>query len=282
MTEKSYPWDDLTIGDATLAPYDSDVWTNVWDSLFGVLNTDYGVIANNHSAYSGNLVATNPSGTTVRLSTGIALVDGTLYTNDANVDLSTSGDGDYFLVLRKSWANQTVRATLLKSPTFPSTLDGTTWDLWIWQISVVGGVHTMYDHRYFINNELKIYARQGGNADEWGDSGSTTRRAFGARMVAGTATVTFGGTSYIASYPVTLQYGVSNSQLAMLGIISVTPHSAVASNIYHIESRGNDPEELTIDIKRTSIVDGAAVIIFSWLILFGDETVPGVPPPVEP
>lgn len=182
MTERSYPWGGTTTGDATLAPYDDDEWSDIWRKLYTMDRTVQGVILD----YANELVVTNPAGTTIRMATGAALVDGKFYENDANIDFAGvapgAGSNYYTLVLRKSFAGQTVRAVLLgPSPIAPpavTQVDGTTWEISIATIEITNlGVVTItptYENAITpLSDKRIVYARQGGDPDHWGDYGST-------------------------------------------------------------------------------------------------------------
>jgi hypothetical protein len=153
MTERSWYWSGISTGDAALAapygaPYTDDMFSDLWALLFTSDRTAQGVLLTSHASYSGLLAVTNPSGTTIRVATGAALVDGKLYASDAVVDLSTSGDGSYSVVLRKTWATQTVRAAI-RSLGVTQT-DGTIWEIELARVVVASGVHTVTDMREFV------------------------------------------------------------------------------------------------------------------------------------
>ena len=130
MTETSYLWTDST-GDG--GPYDR----NDWDDILAILaagNGD-GVIG----GHTNELAVSNPSGKTVRVATGAGIVDGKLYQNTANVDLTPTtpsvGTTGFRVVLRKGWTAQTVRAAIVMNtdgnsaaPALTQT-DGTTWEI---------------------------------------------------------------------------------------------------------------------------------------------------------
>ena len=113
MAESSYFWEGAVTGDASLAPYDMDEFMAQFYRIAFLKDPDrQGPI----DGYANSLAPSNPSGTTVRMASGAALVYGFLYENDANVDFSAAVAGYYRLILRCSWGapNQyTVRADLL-------------------------------------------------------------------------------------------------------------------------------------------------------------------------
>jgi hypothetical protein len=148
MAELSYYWNGTVTGDANQAAYSDDEFSDVFAYLFTYDRTLEGVLFTNHSGFPGLLQVTNPAGTTIRVATGVAMVDGKVYTNSANVDLSTSGDGGYSVVLRKDFAAQTVRAAI--RATGVTQTDGATWEIKLADVTVSGGVHTITDQRRFI------------------------------------------------------------------------------------------------------------------------------------
>lgn len=160
MTQKSFVWAGIALGDADQAPYDADEWSDIWNILFIRDNTDQGYI----EGYLNELIVSNTAGTTIRVATGAALVDGTFYENDANIDtqidvpaVSTRIDR---VVLRKSWAAQTVRVAFLTgaegggAPTLTQT-DGVTWEISLAQVSITtGSVITITDERVLVRTPL--------------------------------------------------------------------------------------------------------------------------------
>lgn len=140
MTEKSYPWDGLVTGDASLAPYVGDVWSDMWRKLFTSDRTLQGFIDN----YANELVGSGAVSPVV-ISTGAAIVDGKFYENDAAVAvvIPTPAGATRIdrIVLRKDFAGQTVRITRIAgvegggAPALTQT-DGTTWDVPLYRVSI--------------------------------------------------------------------------------------------------------------------------------------------------
>lgn len=159
MTERSRPWDGTTTGDATDAPYDA---ATEWARIMRATNPAMEATANKGGVVMGatgfsDLAVSNPSANTARVATGIGWVQGTWYENDANVDVTIATPGTSTrvdrLVLRKSWASQTVRITRIAgtegagAPALVQTF-GTTWDVPLAQASITtGGVITLTDQR---------------------------------------------------------------------------------------------------------------------------------------
>lgn len=151
MAETSRPWSGTVTGDA--GPYTDDDWTDVWFRFFGALaDGDTGVLSN----VLNELVVTGAA-TPLAVDTGFALVDGTFYSNSASVNVVIPTPAALVridrIVLRKSWAAQTIRITRIAGiegggvPAL-TQVDGVTWDLPLFQASVtVGGVITLTDER---------------------------------------------------------------------------------------------------------------------------------------
>ncbi|KKN66976.1 hypothetical protein LCGC14_0466560 [marine sediment metagenome] len=106
MVESSLPWGGIVTGDAILAPYSDDQWSDMYRKMFIRDRTVQGVVG----GYANELEVTDAGGTTIRVATGIALVDGKFYENTVNVDNASSGNTVYWLVgLQKDFAGQEVR-----------------------------------------------------------------------------------------------------------------------------------------------------------------------------
>lgn len=145
MTQASYPWGGTSVGDAIYAPYSDDEWSDLWRTMVMSGRVSQGVLFS--YTYPNPFKPTNPSGTTIRVSPGYAMVDGKILISDANVDFSVvapgAGTNYYGIFLRKSWAAQTVRLVLLGPDTgsYPTgtQTDGVTWDVPIGQVSITSG-----------------------------------------------------------------------------------------------------------------------------------------------
>jgi hypothetical protein len=155
MTEKSYPWDGIVTGDAALAPYDDDTWSDIWRKLFTKDRNSEGVIYGilNNLLISG---ATSP----ITIATGAAMVDGKVYDNDTAVTLviptPSAATRTDFIVLRKRWATQTVRITRIAgvegggAPGI-TQLDGNIWDIPLAQaIITTTGAIAIADFRSYL------------------------------------------------------------------------------------------------------------------------------------
>jgi hypothetical protein len=150
MVETSYFWGGTTIGDH--GTYTDDNFSDFITNIFLKDRTLEGVLP----FVGAFLVPTNPSGVTIRIAAGSALVDGKLYTSSANVDHTVAAPGAgfnyYSVVLTKDFAAQTVRQTLLGPSTvgYPTVTqtDGTKWEIYLAKISVSSaGVIVVTDSR---------------------------------------------------------------------------------------------------------------------------------------
>lgn len=161
MTERSRVWDGTTIGDATDAPYDAATeFSAILMSVAGAA----GIATYLSGVFRGELNQLAPSGsaTPVSIATGRSLTWGTWYENDAvtQIAIPTPSVATRIdrIVLRKSWASQTVRLTRIAgtegagAPALTNSA-GTTWDQPIAQVSITtGGVITITDERSFIGS----------------------------------------------------------------------------------------------------------------------------------
>lgn len=150
MTQISRPWGGIVTGDA--GPYSDDQWSDMYNHFFALDRTNEGV-------FFGILNNLNVTGVAspVAVASGAAVVDGKYYLSDAseNVIIPTPAGATRIdrIVLRKSWAAQTVRITRIAgaeggaAPAI-TQLDGTTWDITLAQASItVPGVITVTDER---------------------------------------------------------------------------------------------------------------------------------------
>ncbi len=159
MAERSRPWDGIVTGDA--GPYSFEQWTNVWKTAVSPVIATAGVFQDQLNVLDLSSVAASP----VSVASGRALVNGIWYESDAAVSV---GIPDAIvnprvdrIVARADWVLQTVRITRIAgaeaaAPVAPALvqIDGTTWDLPLWQVGVAVGpasVLTFFrDERSFI------------------------------------------------------------------------------------------------------------------------------------
>lgn len=161
MTERSLYWGGTTIGDASLAPYDNDEFSDILRKLFIADRTIHGVVM----GYLNELAVTGTA-TPVSVGTGAAFLDGNFYEADAAVTVaiptpaaSTRIDR---IVLRKDFAGQTIRVTRIagveggSAPALTQS-DGVTWDISLATVSITtGGVITVTDTRVALTIPLSV------------------------------------------------------------------------------------------------------------------------------
>lgn len=214
MTEKSMPWANNGLGDGQ--QYLDDDWSD-WDNLLLTYDrTVEGVIFSMNTNYSGLLAVTNPAGMTIRVASGIGLVDGKRYSSTANVDLTVvtpgAGSNYYTVVLRKDWAAQTVRAALLGPNTvsYPTVTQDDVTSL-VWEVALAhvrvtsGGVVTVTDLRRFCPyNDQVVAARQGGSATLWVTPGTNNYVLNTGRVIVqcGAGMIPLGSTGLTITFPI--------------------------------------------------------------------------------
>lgn len=159
MTQTSMPWTGTTPGDA--GPYSAANWTRIWRNIIGVGSGagaagDSGVLWGSGNAPDAGLSVTqnSPTGQSVIVTAGAALVNGTFYYNDASVVLAVAANGSGnpridTVVLRKDFAAQTIRlavkqGTPAASPVPPGmTQSGSTWEIPLADLTLANGFLTI-------------------------------------------------------------------------------------------------------------------------------------------
>lgn len=139
--EISRPWSGTVTGDA--GPYSDDQWTDTWLALAAPVIASEGVLRDQLN----ELVLAGLPGSPVSIDTGRAVVDGAYYANTASVNVTipnpAANNRIDRIVLRKSWAAQTIRITRIAGaegavpvPPALTQADGVTWDLPLWQVYI--------------------------------------------------------------------------------------------------------------------------------------------------
>ena len=266
MTQKSYVWGGTAIGDAIYAPYNDDEWADIWSFMHQYDRTTQGPITTARVGYTGGLAVTNSSGTTIRVATGAAIVDGRLYTNSANVDEDVNGRGTgyYRVVLQEHEANQTIRVLILgpQAGTPPSVTQSAA----IWEISLAtfyfddstNTVSALTDTRDFVETPFEVrddsiddtkagnrvpqfYRRQGGDTNNWQVPGTTSYTPSAVRMQAGVKYWTGSSASsgsLVVTFPVAFSYlpvvfaNVLGDSYSHSITIAITPTSVQTATIY--------------------------------------------------
>ena len=154
MAESSRPWDGIVLGDC--GDYTMDQWDDMMEGLYTAFaGATEGVLRR----ASFELNPTIPGANTVRIAAGAAIVKGKWYRNTADVDVAiptpVADTRIDRIVLRSSWAAQTVRITRIVgtegmgAPAI-TQVDGTTWDLKICQVSItIAGAMNITDERAY-------------------------------------------------------------------------------------------------------------------------------------
>lgn len=152
MTEISRPWTGTVTGDA--GPYSADQWSRLQRLMIpGASHPDAGVVAESGTAPDLGLSvrANSPAAANVIISPGTALVHGTFYDNTADVTLAIAANSSGntridTIILRKTWATQTIRLVVLQgtpagSPVPPALTQSDTvqWEIPLADITVVNG-----------------------------------------------------------------------------------------------------------------------------------------------
>jgi hypothetical protein len=114
MTEFSFPWSCTVSGDGGATSYSLAIVEDTNKFLNNLTPDTAGVIYWTQSPNAGLLEPTNPAGSTVRIASGVGIVEGWLYTNDANVDFDINAapgnaSATDIIVLQRVAASQTVR-----------------------------------------------------------------------------------------------------------------------------------------------------------------------------
>lgn len=158
MTEYGAPWDGISVGDASVAPYSSLEWARIWKMMFGngLAFPNYGVFLGSGDGTNAPLQVTQTgvASTNVQVQIGAALVNGRFYENTAvstiAVTANSSGNARIdTMVLRADYVAQTVRlvirvGTPAASPVRPTLQqDASIWEEPIADIAVANGFITI-------------------------------------------------------------------------------------------------------------------------------------------
>ncbi len=163
MAENSILWTTSGTGDGSAGGYSMSQMVTWMQMLFTRDNTSEGVA----DGYGNELEVTNPSGRNLSVNTGGALCYGFPYWNTAPVTLTlrhpTSGTTGWRVVLRASWAAQTVRLALLEAsdgtatPPAVTQTANTTWEISIaYGTITTGDVIAITDDRDYIHSTTEV------------------------------------------------------------------------------------------------------------------------------
>lgn len=171
MTETSRPWVGIVTGDA--GPYSAEQWQEMEKYSKGIYdpNTGGGPLIGSGTPPDNGLTvqAQSPAAAGVTVTIGSAVVEGTYYRNDANLNLTVNPNVSGStridtVVLRQDVAAQTVRLAVLEGTPgtgTPPTLtqDATTWETPLADITLTNGFVTI------ANTDIMMYMRFVNTAD---------------------------------------------------------------------------------------------------------------------
>lgn len=164
MTERSWPWPGVTLGDA--GPYTSDEWDDMFEMRFGsgvAPYNDRGVIRN----WANELEVTDGGVNQADVDTGAALVHGKHYDNDAVVNIvvpsSVGAWREDLICLQSDWVAQTIRITRINNPAdgvvypAPTQTDGVTWEIPLAavRIDAAGAITQITDLRDYVSSLVR-------------------------------------------------------------------------------------------------------------------------------
>lgn len=162
MTERSYFWDGLVTGDASLAPYSASTWNDILEVILQRTNNQ-GIV----DGLLDELVVAGVSGG-VTVASGNAINSGSFYENTASLSVSiptpVSNPRIDRIVVRKDWGLQTIRITRIAgtenaSPTAPALVqnDNSQWDVPLAQVRIeTTGVLAVTDERISARTKLAL------------------------------------------------------------------------------------------------------------------------------
>ncbi len=174
MTEKSFAWNcEPAVGD--FSPYTLEI-VEATQRIMGNINplnagvvywTDPTVFPAVTNPTIGLLEPSFVSGNTVRITTGIGMVQGWVYLNDANVDTNVSGgaaNATDIIGLRRDLTGQTVRLFYGRGPAgflYPLVQTPTIWEIPLAQIGLdgAGNFASILDVREFVRSP-NVYGRK--------------------------------------------------------------------------------------------------------------------------
>lgn len=157
MTQYSTPWDGTSIGDA--GPYSAADWQQIWKLLFHGERADSGVLIDSGGvgAFGLQVTQSTPTGTSIDVLPGAALVQGAWYYSDDTETLAIAANASGnpridTIILRADYPAQTVRVAVLQgtpaaSPTPPALTQvaGVMWEIPLADIAVANGFISILD-----------------------------------------------------------------------------------------------------------------------------------------
>ena len=252
MAERSQPWDTNGTGDGPGTGYTETQTEEFFRDLFsGDRYTTDGVLPGNL-----NQLACTSATNQVTVASGAAVVYGKYYQNTASLAIAvtspTTGTTGLRVVLRCSWAAQTVRATVVKNTDGTSAAPaatqtaGTTWDITLATGTITtGGSISLTDAREFLHMPTAlIHRRQGGSATDWATTGTTNYTPGESFIQVGAVSVTFssGTGTQAVTFPVafsgvpvvllTVDNAASSTKRKLLATVESVSASSVTIRLY--------------------------------------------------
>ncbi len=169
MAESSILWTTGALGDG-LNPYTMGQVAQTWMRAMFLRNMNTQGVC---FSYLNDLAITNPANQDLTVDTGAAVVAGFPYFNTAAVTKTVTipivNITGWRLILRASWAAQTVRITLLESADGVAAIpgktqnDGVTWDINLaYGTCDLAGVLTLVDNREYLMYNIRLNATANG------------------------------------------------------------------------------------------------------------------------
>ena len=162
MTEFSWPWGCPATGDGGPNSFSVDIVSDTNLYLSNIDPANAGVIFWNATPYWKLFAADNlsPGGNTVQVFSGIGMVNGWLYTSNADLFFNVGGgaaNATDLIVLRWTAAAQTVRMALVRGPaggTATVTQTSAIWEVPLWQVHLdaIGNYSSLTDVRQYVRN----------------------------------------------------------------------------------------------------------------------------------
>jgi hypothetical protein len=243
-----------------------------------VIKTQEGVIA----GVGSEMLPTNPAGTTLRVASGIAIVNGKVYRSDDNIDFALVAPGagiNYYLIgLRAVWSTKTVRAVALGPWTAPGSVVQPLVDYsnWLYPIAVVevdaASAVTIYDCRKFMRftryHLPLLRARQGGSPSNWAANGENNYiLEDNAMIVVGCVGDTYDSPTHIIDILCSLGVGSANDDIfTSKPIYKVTNYGTNPRAVYY----SNDSSVYGI-VGQISSVDGSNLKSKDFFFAVGEE-----------
>lgn len=283
MTEMSYFWGGVIIGDAVAAPYSDDEFSYFMHFIATWDRVRQGVLPYQSAIYTGMLSVTNPVGTTLRVNPGVALVDGKLYTSDAAVDFVAAGVSQFWLVgLIKNFAAQTVRlfarggyASEVAALAALVQTDSVTWEIALATVELdgAGAVVAVTDQRHFVGTPSSFLCRRLGDITDpnWNASGNIIYNVLHHRqlMQAGAEHVHIPNGNIVGTTTITFPIPYDYVPLVYLTIIDVDIGIGTAVGVVHLIASmiSSTITQLVVDVECVIPTTADAKIYFNWLAI---------------